>query len=128
MKQFTVSISILIFSFLLITSSCKKGSDCGCNSDTKYYLPKTAGELLYYQYKGKWMLSYSPGRGAFKNYFPCNLNQDSLKVILQGASQTQSFVVWFSGNVKSPCDYEDFGATTGLTSFEYITVDLVSRN
>jgi len=128
MKQLIASISMLIFFFLFINSSCKKGSDCGCNADIKYYLPKTAGELVYNQYKSQWMLSYSPGRGAFNNYFPCNTNQDSLKVILQGASQTQSFAVWFSGNVKSPCNDEDFGFTTGLTSFEYITVDLVSRN
>ena len=128
MKQFTASIAILIFFILFINSGCKKDSDCGCNSDTKSYLPKTAGELVYNQYKGKWMLSYSPGRGAFNNYFPCNTNQDSLRVILQGASQTQTFIVWFSGNVKSPCADEDFGNTSGLTSFEYITVDLVSRN
>ena len=128
MKQFTASISILIFFILFINSSCKKDSDCGCNSDTQVYLPKTAGELAYNQYKSKWMLSYSPGRGAFKNFFPCNANQDSLNAILQGANQTQSFVVWFSGNVKSPCADEDFGVTTGITSFEYITVDLVSRN
>jgi hypothetical protein len=74
------------------------------------------------------MLSYSPGRGAYKYFFPCNTNQDSLKAILQGASQTQSFVVWFSGNVKNTCPDEDFGPTTALTTFEYITVDVVSRN
>lgn len=128
MKQFITSIILLIFFFISANSSCKKNDDCGCNSETEFYLPKTAGELTYNQYKGKWMLSYSPGRGAFKNFFPCNENQDSLKAILQGASQTQSFVVWFSGNVKSTCSQEDFGPTTGLTTFEYITVDLVSRN
>jgi hypothetical protein len=126
--KFAVSVTILIFFFLLINSSCKKEAGCGCQADTKSYLPKTAGELVYNQYKGKWMLSYSPGRGVFNNYFPCNTNQDSLKVILQGASQTQSFAVWFSGNLKSPCTDEDFGVTTGFTTFEYITVDLVSRN
>ena len=128
MKRFSASMGTLIFFFLFINSSCKKGSDCGCNSETKSYLPKTAGELVFNQYKGKWMLSYSPGRSSFSNYFPCNTNQDSLKVILQGASQTQSFAVWFSGNLKSPCTDEDFGVTTGFTTFEYITVDLVSRN
>ena len=107
MKQFTTSLSILIFFFLLINSSCKKESDCGCDADIQSYLPKTAGELVYNQYKSKWILSYSPGRGAFKNFFPCNPNQDSLKAILQGANQSQSFVVWFSGNVKSPCAGED---------------------
>ena len=128
MKQFSVLVSIFIFFFVLINSSCKKDADCGCDADRQSYLPKTLGELVYNQYKSKWMLSYSPGRGAFKNYFPCNANQDSLKAILQGANQTQNFVVWFSGNVKSPCAGEDFGVTTGITSFEYITVDLVSRN
>ena len=128
MKQFPVSISILIFFFLFINSGCKKDPDCGCNSDTQFYLSKTAGELVYNQYKSKWMLSYTPGRPVFKNFFPCNTNQDSLKVILQGANQTQSFIVWFSGNVKSPCTDEDFGSAGGSTSFEYITVDLVSRN
>ena len=128
MKQCAASIAILIFFLLLINSGCKKEADCGCNSNTPSYLPKTAGELVYNQYNSKWMLSYSPGRNAFKNYFPCNANQDSLKAILQGANQTQSFLVWFSGNVKSPCADEDFGVTTGITSFEYITVDLVSRN
>ena len=128
MKQLTVSIPIVFFFFLLINSGCKKEADCGCGSDTQTYLPKTAGELVYNQYKSKWMLSYSPGRGAFRNYFPCNAGQDSLQAILQGANQTQSFLVWFSGNVKSPCADEDFGVTTGITSFEYITVDLVSRN
>jgi hypothetical protein len=113
---------------LFINSGCKKAADCGCNSVAKFYLPKTAGELVYNQYKGEWMLSYSIGRGAFRNYFPCNVNQDSLKVILQGASQTQSFPVWFSGNVKNPCDNEDFGYPTALTTFDYITVDFVSRN
>ena len=128
MKPFLASITILIFLFISVNSSCKKDDDCGCNSDTQFYLPKTAGELSYNQYKSKWMLSYSPGRGAFKNFFPCNANQDSLKAILQGASQTQSFIVWFSGNVKTTCADEDFGPATGLTTFEYITVDIVSRN
>jgi hypothetical protein len=128
MKQFTAAISIFIFFFLLINSGCKKDPGCGCDSDTQSYLPKTSGELVFNQYKSKWMLSYSPGRGAFKNYFPCNANQDSLKAILQGANQSQSFVVWFSGNVKSPCAGEDFGPATGITSFEYINVDMVSRN
>lgn len=128
MKQRIASIPILIFFFISVNSGCKKDDDCGCNSDTQSYLPKTAGELSYNQYKSKWMLSYSPGRGAFKNFFPCNASQDSLTAILQGASQTQSFVVWFSGNVKNTCANEDFGATSGLTTFEYITVDLVSRN
>src|SRR4030095_8595124 len=128
MKQRLASITILIFFFISVNPGCKKTDDCGCNSDPEFYLPKTGGELTYNQYNGKWMLSYSPGRGAFRNFFPCNGNQDSLKAILQGASQTQGFVVWFSGYVKSTCSQEDFGPTTGITTFEYITVDLVSRN
>jgi len=127
MKQFTAPAGILIFFSLLINSSCKKDADCGCDAEAKGYLPKTAGELVYNQSQGKWMFSYTPGRGAFNNYFPCNLNQDSLKVILQGASQNQSFPVWVSGNVKSPCPDENLGST-GLTTFEYITVDYAGRN
>jgi hypothetical protein len=128
MKHFRISIGIIIFFSLLINSSCKKKADCGCNSGTLYYLPRIAGELSYNQYKAKWMLSYSPGRGAFRNFFPCNTNQDSLKAILQGTSQTQSFVVWFSGDVKSPCANEDFGPTNGITTVEYITLTSLSRN
>lgn len=128
MKRFTLSISLFIFLFLLINSSCKKDADCGCNADTKYYLPKTAGELVYNQTKGNWMFSYSPGRGAFNNFFPCNLNQDSLKVILQGTSQNQSFPIFLSGNVKSPCSNEDFGIIPSLTTFEYISVEYAGRN
>ena len=128
MKQFIASSAILIFVLISVNSGCKKEDDCGCNSNAQSYLPKIAGELSYNQYKSKWMLSYSPGRGAYKYFFPCNTNQDSLKAILQGASETQSFVVWFSGNVKNPCPGEDFGPATALTTFEYITVDVVSRN
>ena len=129
MKQFISLESILIFFLLFINLSCKKGSDCGCGAEVvNRYLPRTGGELLYNQNKGRWMLSYSPGRGAFSNFFPCNTGQDSLQVILQGANQTQSFVVWFSGNIKGPCPNEDFGYTNALTSFEYIELDSLSRN
>ena len=127
MKRFT-SLFFIIFFLLLINSSCKKDPDCGCNADAKYTLPKTAGELVYNQTNGKWMFTYSPGRGAFNNFFPCNLNQDSLKVILQGASQNQSFLIWLSGNVKSPCPDENFGNVASLTTFEYITVEYAGRN
>src|SRR6187402_2972590 len=122
MKQFKVSIGMIIFFSMFVTSGCKKDADCGCHSGSIYYLPRIAGELSYNQYKANWMLSYSPGRGAFRNFFPCNTNQDSLRAILQGASQTQSFVVWFSGDVKSACAGEDFGPTTGITTVEYITI------
>ena len=128
MKRFTSLLCIFVFFFLFINSSCKKDPDCGCNADTKYYLPKTAGELVYNQTKAKWMFSYSPGRGAYNNFFPCNLNQDSLNVILQGANQSQSFPIFLSGNAKSPCSDEDFGSVPNLTTFEYITVDYAGRN
>ena len=128
MKRFTSLVGIFIFFLLLTNSSCKKDPGCGCNGDTKQSLPKTAGELLYNQTKGKWMFSYSPGRGAFNNFFPCNLNQDSLKVILQGASQNQNFPVWLSGDVKNPCADEDFGTPSSLVTFDYITVEYAGRN
>lgn len=113
---------------LLFFPGCKKNNDCGCDAEVKYYLPRTAGELTFNQYKSKWMLSYSPGRGAFANYFPCNTNQDSLQAILQGANQSQTFIVWFSGHAKSPCPGEDFGNNNTMTSFEYMNVETVSRN
>lgn len=128
MKRFTPLLCLFIFFFLFINSSCKKDPGCGCDGDTKQSLPKTAGELLYNQTKGKWMFSYSPGRGAFNNFFPCNLNQDSLKIILQGASQNQSFLIWLSGDIKSPCSDEDFGSTSSLETYDYITVEYAGRN
>lgn len=122
-RQFLAAILAFIF-----FSNCDKKNDCSCDGDVKSYLPRTAGDLSYNQYKSKWMLSYSPGRGAFANFFPCNTSQDSLQAILQGANQTQTFLVWFSGNTKSPCSNEDFGTIPPLTTFEYIDLEAISRN
>ena len=101
--------TLLCILILFISSSCKKKSDCGCDSEEiKTYLPKVAGVLSYNQQQGKWMLNYVTYGRAFRFYFPCNTGQDSLKAILQGADQNETFLVAFSGNVKSPCPNEDF--------------------
>jgi hypothetical protein len=129
MKRLFLLIPFLSVLFIVFFSNCNKDADCGCNNRTnKFYLPRIAGELSYNQYKSQWMVSYSPGRSAFRNFFPCNTNQDSLRAILQGANQTQTFSVWFSGDVKEPCPNEDFGSTSAYITFEYINLESISRN
>jgi|GEM_PF-6265499 len=128
-------LAILAMSFILAVfsnSGCKKKEDnrnCGCtSSEIKYSLQSINGFLSYYQYNNKWVLSYSPSPGAVSNYFPCNSNQDSLQAILQGANQSQVFQVKFSGKVKSTCPGEEFGITSGVTTFDYINIDSLKRN
>ena len=124
-------LGILCMSLSIIIYSCKKNKNeasCGCNSaEVKYNLLQTNGTLSFLQEKGKWVLSYQPQPGNFSNYFPCNLNQDSLKIITQSASQNQTFQVRFSGRVKSPCSNENFGYTNGVTTFDYIILDSLKR-
>ena len=127
---------ISIFSLiLLITHSCKKHKDqtiedttCGCNASTiKYSLLNTAGTLSYFTNKSKWIFSFQPQPGNYANYFPCNTTQDSLKAILLNANTSQTFNVKISGKVKTTCPNEDFGVTSGVTTFDYIIIDSLKR-
>lgn len=123
---------IFISVFLLTTftnSGCKKNTTCGCaTSDIKYQLQNINGTLSFYQFKNKWVFSYQPSPGSVSNFFPCNLSQDSLQTILQGANQNEVFQVKFSGHVKSSCPDEVFGITSGVTTFDYISLDSLKRN
>ena len=124
--------SFLFIFIILATSiifSCKKKSNCGCNSKESTLLPPTGGELSYDERNNKWTLSTMPNRGYFEYYYPCNFNQDSLKAILQGANQNQTFLVLFSGNVSAPCSNESFVPSPYAisTKFNYITIDSLRR-
>jgi hypothetical protein len=127
------SIFALTFSLFLFTnSSCKKNQinkNCACAAnEIKYNLLNISGTLAYNQYKEKWALRYQPIPGNYSYYFPCNTSQDSLRSILQGANQSQTFSIKFSGKVKGPCPGEDFGITSGVTTFDYIILDSLKRN
>lgn len=124
---------LLSFTILLFTnSSCKKNKPkptCGCSTtEIKYNLLNIDGTLSYYQYNNKWVFSYQPIAGNISNYFPCNTTQDSLQLILQGATHDQVFQVKLSGKVKESCAGEDFGFISGVTTFDYIIIDSLKRN
>lgn len=129
-------IFIAAFSLIIIANfSCKKNktevtedTSCGCNAIAiKYSLLNTSGTLSYFQNKSKWVFSYQPLPGNYSNYFPCNTMQDSLKAILQNANTSQTFNVKISGKVKTTCPNEDFGVTSGVTTFDYIIIDSLKR-
>ena len=126
-----ILLSVIVF-FSFTNSSCKKDKinrTCGCAAtDTKYILQNINGSLSYNNYNNQWMISYSPLPGNYSNYFPCNITQDSLKVILQGANHNDVINVKFSGKVKVTCPGESFGITTGVTTFDYIIIDSLKRN
>lgn len=121
--------SLYFFSILLVlllTTACKKNSSCGCDArQGDSYLKTTGGYLSYDQYKQKWVLNYLIER-AFRFYYPCNTDQDSLRAVLQGASQNQTFMVTFSGHVKKPCENETF-PTWAPATYNYIVVDSFRR-
>ena len=122
-----------IITFLLVISGCKKekneNANCGCNStEVKYRLTNQAGSLSYFASKSKWVFVYQPLPGNYSYYFPCNTSQDSLFAILQGANTSQTFNVKMSGKVKSTCPDEDFGVTSGITTFDYINIGSLKRN
>ena len=133
MKKFSplFFLSILSISLLITAFGCKRDktdTNCGCNStEIKYNLLSTNGTLSYFQNKGVWAVSYQPQSGNFSYYFPCNTNQDSLKAITQTANNNQVFQVRFSGKVKGPCPNENFGFTSGVTTFDYIILDSLKR-
>lgn len=118
--------------FLLLTG-CKKdktpsATNCGCNSTgVKYRLENQSGNLSYFSSKNKWVFVYQPQPGNYSYYFPCNTNQDSLVTILQSANTAQTISVKISGKVKSTCPDEDFGVTSGITTFDYINIDSLKR-
>lgn len=122
---------IAIITFLYAIAGCKKEKteNCGCNSnEVKYRLTSQAGTLSYFASKNKWVFVYQPLPGNYSYYFPCNTSQDSLIAILQGANISQTFNVKISGKVKSTCPNEDFGVTSGITTFDYINIDSLKRN
>lgn len=130
MKKLSLVINI---TFLLVIVGCKKEKkenvNCGCNStDVKYNLANQVGNLSYFASKNKWVFVYQPLPGNYSYYFPCNTSQDSLAAILQGANTSQTINVKISGKVKSTCPDEDFGVTSGITTFDYINIDSLKRN
>lgn len=132
MKRTTILTLLLFTPLMFISSGCKKKQTkptCGCGtSEIKYSLLNINGTLSYYQYTNKWVFSYHPIAGNSSNYFPCNTTQESLQAILQGANHNQVFQVKFSGKVKESCFGEDFGYTSGVTTFDYIIIDSIKLN
>lgn len=122
--------SLYFLSFLLVlllTTACKKNSNCGCDArQADSYLKTVGGYLSYDQYKQKWVLNYVFER-AFRFYYPCNTDQDSLRAVLQTASQNQTFMVSFSGQVKSPCQDEIFESWAPYATYNYILLDSFRR-
>ncbi|MEO7445232.1 MAG: hypothetical protein ABIT96_09560 [Ferruginibacter sp.] len=125
---------LIVLTSILLSVSCKKNktqpvdTTCGCaTTSIKYRLEEQAGSLSYFASKAKWVFVYQPLPGNYSYYFPCNTSQDSLRIILQNANTTQTFNVKMSGKVKSTCPGEDFGVTSGVTTFDYIIIDSLKR-
>jgi hypothetical protein len=132
MKMLLSIFALVLVIISLTISSCKKAEinrSCGCDSiDTKYFLQNMNGILCYHAYNNKWKFSYSPSQGNYANYFPCKYTQDSLQAILQHANNNDAFNINILGKVKSPCPGENFGITSGVTTFDYIIIDSLKRN
>lgn len=122
--------NLYFLSFLLVLfliSACKKNSNCGCNArEADRYLETVGGELSYDEYKQKWVLVYGIERAFHFNY-PCNTDHDSLRAVLQTASQNETFMVTFSGHIKSPCENESFQSWAPYATYNYIVIDSFRR-
>ncbi len=134
MKTTLLTTVIVLLLFLISGSNCKKENTdtyltCACAAnDIKYSLQNLSGTLAFFQTKNRWVITYKPLPGNYCNYFPCNIQQDSLQAILKNAPKTQIFYVTFSGKVKAPCQGEDFGVISGVTTLDYIIIDSLKRN
>ena len=125
------SVFVLI---VLAISSCKKhkaaaiNTTCGCEATEIQYKVNFPGTLLYYDYPKRWMFNYKSPSGFYYVYFPCNMNQDSLKAILRNASNKDTFQVTFAGKVKVICQDENLGYFVGNSAVFNIIIDSLKRN